>query len=338
MRAGLPGYIDGGRNDLTMQLAYLPDFRTEAKEAVSLPTFLKQKADTRARDLPNTTVRGYLISWLTDWVRTYGIDGFRCDTVKHVEPEAWSELKQAAVKALAEWKAAHPAEKVDDAPFWMVGEYWGHGPQRGKLHEAGFDAMINFKFQDEAETAKPERLFRDYAAVQAGRPVHMLNYLSSHDTRLFDREKMYLGALNLLLAPGGVQIYYGDETARPEGPEPATDPQQATRSDMNWGSVDDKLLAHWRKLGTFRARHVALAVGEHRKLADTPYTFARTHANSGDRVVVALDAKGDVTLDVSGVFEDGTLVRDAYTGRTATVAGGKAKLTADRTMLLERAN
>lgn len=338
VRAGLPGYNDGGRSDLTMQLAYLPDFRTESKEAVTLPPFLKTKADTRAKDLPNTTVRGYLVSWLTDWVRTYGIDGFRCDTVKHVEPEAWAELKAAAVKALAEWKAAHPDQKVDDAPFWMVGEFWGVGPQRHKLTGFGFDAMINFEFQEEAANAKPEKLFRDYAAIQAGKPVHMLNYLSSHDTRLFDRGKLYTGALNLLLAPGGVQIYYGDETGRPEGPEPATDAQQATRSDMNWESVDAKLLEHWRKLGTFRARHVSLSVGEHRKLSEAPYTFARTHIPTGDKVVVALEAKGEVTLEVAGVFDDGTQVRDAYTGRTATVAGGKVKLTADRTVLLERAN
>jgi alpha-amylase len=338
VRAGLPGYNDGGRSDLTMQLAYLPDFRTESTEFVKLPPFLKTKADTKAKDLPNTTVRGYLITWLTDWVRTYGIDGFRCDTVKHVEPEAWAELKAAAVKALAEWKAAHPDQKVDDAPFWMVGEYWGVGPQRHKLTGFGFDAMINFQFQEEAEATKPEKLFRDYATIQAGKPVHMLNYLSSHDTRLFDREKLYQGGLNLLLAPGGVQIYYGDETARPEGPEPATDAQQATRSDMNWDAVDAKLLEHWRKLGTFRARHVSLAVGEHRKLSDAPYTFARLHLPTGDKVVVALEAKGEVTLDVTGVFEDGTQVRDAYSGRTAAVAGGKVKLTADRTVLLERAN
>ena len=45
---------------------------------------------------------------------------------------------------------------------------------------------------------------------------------------------------------------------------------------------------------------------------------------SGDRVVVALGAKGEATLTVAGVFPDGQAVRDAYTGRTATVAGGSA--------------
>lgn len=339
VRAGLPGYIDGGRDDLTMQLAFLPDFRTESKEAVKLPKFLKGKADTRAADLPGTTVRGYLIAWLTDWVRTYGVDGFRCDTVKHVEPEAWAQLKAEGVKALAEWKASHPANKIDDAPFWMVGEFWGAGPGMHKMHSFGFDAMLNFEFQnDEGEFAKPEKLFEEYAKVQAGKPIHMLNYLSSHDTKLFDRDKLIMGGAALMLAPGGVQIFYGDETARPAGYEPRTDFQQGTRSDMNWTSQDAKVLAHWRKLGTFRSRHLALARGAHKQLDASPYAFSRMDAASGDRVVVAMGAKGDISIPVAGVFLDGETLRDAYTGRTATVAGGAVKVQAETYVLLERAN
>ena len=337
VRAGLPGYIDGGRDDLSMQLAYLPDFRTESTEFVKLPKFLKEKADTRAVDLPNTTVRGHLVKWLTDWVREFGIDGFRADTVKHVEAEAWAQLKAEAAKALAEFKAKNPTRKVDDAPFWMVGEYWGVGPSRHKLTASGFDAMINFDFQQqEGGFAKPEKLFKSYAAAQAGKPVHMLNYISSHDTELFERERLVEGGTALLLAPGGVQIFYGDETARPLGIAPRTDQQQATRSDMNWDKVDAKVLAHWRKLGTFRARHRALATGEHRQLGEAPYTFSRVEATSGDRVVVALDAKGQVSLPVAGVFEEGQTLRDAYTGRTAQVAGGKVALLAESVVLLER--
>lgn len=336
VRAGLPGYIDAGRDDLTMQLAYLPDFRTESKEFVKLPKFLKEKADTRAVDLPDTTVRGYLIKWLTDWVREFGIDGFRCDTVKHVEPEAWAQLKAEAVKALAEFKTKHPDRKVDDAPFWMVGEYWGVGPARHKLTAFGFDAMINFDFQQqEGAFAKPEKLFRSYAKEQAGRPVHMLNYLSSHDTELFDRARLIEGGTALLLAPGGVQIFYGDETARPLGPEPRTDPQQATRSDMNWSAQDAKVLAHWRKLGTFRARHRALATGEHKQLSDAPYAFSRVEAG-GDAVVVVLGAQGQVNVPVGGVFAEGQALRDAYTGQLTKVEGGKATLKADQVVLLER--
>ena len=330
IRSGLRGYTEGGRDDLTMQLAYLPDFKTELEKPVGLPPFFRNKPDTKAVALPNTPVRGYLVHWLTQWVKDYGIDGFRADTVKHVEPASWGALKKAGAAALADWKAKNPALKIDDAPFWMTGEFWGQGIERTAIYDAGFDNMINFDFQEKAGArgAALDRLFGDYARVLAApAPHNVLSYLSSHDTQLFDRQKLYDGAVALMLAPGGVQIFYGDETARPDGPFTSGDKQQGTRSDMNWDSVDTALLAHWRKLGQFRARHVAIAKGAHRKLADAPYTFARVHAN--DRIVAAVGASGTVKLPVADVFADGTRVRDAYTGAEATVAAGTIELTAD---------
>ncbi len=342
VRAGLPGYTDGGRDDLTMQLAYLPDFRTESTEAVKLPAFLRPgggKPDTRAVNLPNTTVRGYLVHWLTDWVREYGIDGFRADTVKHVEPAAWAELKAAAGTALTDWKARNPAKKIDDEPFWMAGEDWGRGPERTALHSAGFDALLNFEFQKEgAQFGKPEALFSRYSALLAGRPGYStLSYLSSHDTELFDRKRLEEAGAALLFAPGGVQIYYGDETARPPGAAPNTDPQQATRSDMNWASIDTALLAHWRRLGSFRARHVALARGVHKQVAEAPYTFSRVDSETGDRVVVAMNASGAHEIAVGSVFSEGERLHDAYSGQTAVVRNGRAAVSAQRWVLLERA-
>lgn len=339
VRAGLPGYIDGGRDDLKMQLAYLPDFRTESTEAVKLPPFLRQKADTRAVELPNTTVRGYLVKWLTDWVREYGIDGFRADTVKHVEPAAWAELKTTASAALNDWKARNPTKKIDDEPFWMVGEYWGQGPERSALHQSGFDALLNFEFQKEGQQfAKPEALFSRYSKLLSGQPGYStLSYLSSHDTELFNRNKLEEGGAALMLAPGGVQIYYGDETRRPAGHSPSSDPQQATRSDMNWASIDQALLTHWRKLGSFRARHVALARGVHQQIGDTPYVFSRIDAPTGDRVVVAMNASGEQDIAVTGAFADGERLRDAYSGQSAEVRQGRVRLNGQRWVLLERA-
>jgi len=338
VRAGLPGYIDGGRDDLTMQLAYLPDFRTESKQAVKLPKFLKAKPGTRAVDLPDTTVRGYLVKWLTDWVRDYGIDGFRADTVKHVEPEAWLELKTAAVKALADWKAANPGKKIDDQPFWMVGEYWGLGAERHKLHDFGFDALINFDFQQHGrEFAKPESLYAGYAKLLSGRPgFSTMSYISSHDTELFDRRRLAEAGCALLLAPGAVQIFYGDETGRPPGPVSSSDPQQATRSDMNWSSIDTALLDHWRKLGSFRSRHVALARGAHQMLSDAPYAFSRIDAATDDRVVAAMNVKGAVTLPVGAAFGNGQWLHDAYSDQRVVVMDGKVTLNAAGTVLLER--
>jgi len=339
VRAGLPGYLDGGNDDLTGLLAYLPDFRTESTEAVELPHFLKNKPGSKLVDLPQTPVRGYLIHWLADWVREYGIDGFRADTVKHVEPQAWRELKLAATQALTDWKTRNPGKKIDDAPFWMVGEYWGLGPGRHTLHDAGFDALINFEFQTRgAEFARPENLYAGYARLQAGKPAQMLSYLSSHDTELFDRRRLIEAGTALLLAPGGVQIFYGDETARPLGVVPASDPQQATRSDMNWSGMDTAVLDHWRRLGRFRARHVALARGEHRQLAAEPYTFSRIDRASGDRVVVALRLAATASVTVQGVFADGDTVHDAFSGHTYKVRSGAVQLPAAALALLEAAN
>ncbi|HUL64815.1 MAG TPA: alpha-amylase family glycosyl hydrolase, partial [Burkholderiaceae bacterium] len=300
------------------------------------------------KELPNATVREYLVTWLTQWVRDFGIDGFRADTVKHVEPASWIALKHAATAALADWKARNPQLRIDDAPFWMTGEYWGQGIERTGLYDAGFDNLINFKFQDEAENAlagdrgfktdRLDRLYSDYAKVLA-RPANynVLSYLSSHDTVLFDRKRLIDAGSVLLLAPGGVQIFYGDESARQPGPFTSGDKQQATRSDMNWGSLDTNVLDHWRKLGQFRARHVALARGAHTRLADAPYTFSRVAGD--DKVVVALGAGASAKIKVAGVFADGASVRDAYTGATAKVADGVVVVTPNErgVVLLESA-
>jgi alpha-amylase len=340
VRAGLPGYEEGGQDDLTKQLSYLPDFKTENPKPVNLPPFLKRKAGSHAVDLPDTPVRGYLVKWLSDWVREYGVDGFRCDTAKHVELASWVALKAASNAALADWKQRNPSRKIDDAPFWMVGEVFPHGVTRDAFYDNGFDSLLNFDFQNQSlsDPKTLDALYADYAQKLAegragGKAFDVLSYISSHDTRLFDRKRLIDAGSALLLAPGGVQIFYGDETARPDGPATLGDPQQATRSDMNWGSVDAAVLSHWRKLGQFRARHVALARGSHRKLSDAPYTFGRILGS--DRVVVTPKATGEVTLVVKPYFQDGQLLHDAYGGGSATVVNGQVKLTAAGTVLLE---
>jgi alpha-amylase len=343
VRSGLRGYQEGGRDEITKQLAYLPDFKTESTQKVGLPPLLKNKPDTKAVALPDATVRDYLVKWLTQWVADYGIDGFRADTVMHVEPEAWAALKKAGEQALAQWRKANPNKSPDNAPFWMTGEFWGHNIERTKLFDAGFDNMINFDFQGKLEEVKNnadlDKLYSDYAKTLAAPANHnVLSYISSHDTKLFDRTKLWDASAALMLAPGGVQIFYGDESARLPGPFTPGDKQQATRSFMNWDAMDTAMAAHWKKLGQFRARHVALAKGAHTKLADVPYTFSRVHAQ--DKVVIALGAKDNANIKVGSVFADGAAVRDAYSGATATVASGVVQIKADPRgiILLEEIN
>lgn len=132
-----------------------------------------------------------------------------------------------------------------------------------------------------------------------------------------------------------MQLFYGDESARQPGAAPIGDEQQATRSDMNWSSLDGATLTHARKLGQFRLRHPALARGEHRFINDKPYAFARVMQD--DAIIAVPEAQGALELKVHGVFADGTSLRDAYTNQTYLVKNGTVAVNAAGTVLLEKA-
>jgi len=303
VRAGIADYDtppSATVDPLKGSLAFLPDFRTESEAVVALPEFLARKAQTRAEPREDYRVRDYLIEWLTGWVREFGVDGFRADTVKHVEPSTWAELRVAAERARADWARANPDDPMADEPFWMVGEVFGHGPEASDYLDQGFDALINFAFQDQALAASDclaaaEPSYADYARRLAETPGHnLLSYASSHDTALFnqlakgDLARQRGLAAALLLAPGAVQVYYGDESARAFGPT-GSDPFQGTRSPMNWDEHERPeiagLIDYWQRVGQFRARHPAIGAGTHRLLSSSqPYAFARTLGD--DRIVV----------------------------------------------------
>ncbi len=353
VRAGLPGYPSAGGDEKTQTLAGLPDVITESGNQVGLPPILLNKWSSAKLAQENAeldaffsrtgyprTVRYHFIKWLTDWVREYGIDGFRVDTEKHVEGEAWKHLKDEAKIALQEWKANNPSKKLDDEEFWMVGENFGYGYGRSQYHiDNGFDGLINFAFQDQAgNLGNLDNLYSDYAnQLNTTTDWNALSYISSHDTHLFDRGNLMDAGTSLLLLPGGIQIFYGDETGRPVGPG-GDDPEQGTRSFMNWNSISTDLLEHWQKLGQFRRNHLSVGGGSHQKIGDGPYTFKRELGS--DKVIVAIGANGSTTLNVSSVFPDGAVLRDFYTAQESTVSGGSVTFNAhsNGVILVEEAN
>jgi alpha-amylase len=254
-----------------------------------------------------------------------------------------------AGRAFADWKRSHPAQVLDSLPFYMVGEVFGWNASQGREYgygdrsvdffAHGYDALINFGFKGDA-AGPMDSLFTHYAAALHGgalRGVSILNYLSSHDDGApYDRDRRdpFGAGTLLLLAPGGAQIYYGDESARPlTVPHAAGDAN--LRGVMNWGDLERagppaEVLRHWRKLGQFRRAHPAVGAGEHHVLRATPYIFSRTLVTGGDtdRVVVALDLRrGYKAIPVFGVFPSGTEVTDAYSGETATVRNDSVALT-----------
>ncbi len=305
VRAGLPGYPEPGVGDADMSVGGLPDFLTESKKKVSLPYFLKNKADTKAKDLPDATIVDYLVSWHTYFVRKFGVDGFRCDTVKHVDPDAWKKLSEAATAALKEWKAENPDKKLDDLPFFMVGEVWDHGVVRDLWYDNGFGSIINFDYQKESMTytqcmKTADDAYGKYAKqLNSGKGFSTLSYISSHDTKLFfgdykDFRLQKRAANSFLMLPGQVQIYYGDESGR-DLMKDGGYLDQSLRSDMNWGDMskpeNSDLIKHWSLLANFRLKHPAVAAGKHTTLSKSPYAFMRSAGN--DKVVVVSAGRKD---------------------------------------------
>jgi alpha-amylase len=359
-----------GTTDCTL-VKNLADIRTDSNAHVALPPFLvaKWKAEGRyereVKELDDffrrtgypRAPRYYLMKWHADWVRKYGFDGFRADTVKHTEPGVWKDLRVVASQAYEDWKRSpagrEAVEKIGNLPFFMTSEVYGYSIRQGRqfayddgtkvdYFNNGFDSMINFSLASDAK-ASYEQLFSDYSTMLHG-PLAggtVLNYLDSHDDgNPFDalRQHPFEEANKLLLAPGQAQIYYGDETARVlriDGAEGDAN----LRSFMNWDQLAAnarvglygvaEVREHWARLGRFRHAHPAVGAGVHQMLASSPYTFKRSYDRNGvsDRVVVALDLPRDrtVAVSVAGVFGDGQTVRDWYTGRTAVVSGGKVQ-------------
>ena len=364
VRADYPGYTAAGGDDKHMSLSGLPDVITEseAKEVPTPPLLVnKWKKESRyneeqkelddffAKTGYKKQPRYYIIKWLTDWVREYGVDGFRCDTAKHVDLDAWKDLKTEADKALKEWRKNNPdkpgAQWTDN--FWMTGEAWGHGMGESEYYvNGGFDSMINFQFNKDGNPAGMENTYSSYAAAINSKPdFNVLSYISSHDDGQYntagvwsatDEHNMDLGTC-LLLVPGGVQIYYGNEVNRGLGWNDFFTGNdyldQRYRTDMDWNNLNTTVLTHWQKIGQFRNKHISVGAGQHEKLSDSPYTFSRTYnleEEDEDKVVVSLPGKaGNYTINVGSIFEDGETITDAYSGQQYVVNGGSVSVTCD---------
>ena len=226
IRSGLPGYTEGAGGDLTMSLSGLPDFRTEQTKDVTIPPILETKwkqEGTYAQKLAKygkaNTVTGYLSTWLSEWVKEYGVDGFRCDTAKHVDKASWNQLKQACVSALREWRSNNKGKAGADwkEDFWMTGEHWDHGVGYDTYYsEGGFDSMINFAVTGGGALASGSvaNTYQGYAdQINTKEGFNVLSFMSSHDETLTrgDENTMLYNAAAFLLLPGGIQIFYGDQ-------------------------------------------------------------------------------------------------------------------------------
>ncbi|NRD19239.1 alpha-amylase [Winogradskyella eckloniae] len=355
-------------------VANLPDIRTDSNDHVELPPQLVEKWKSEGRyekEINELNAffertghprapRFYIMKWLTDYITEFGIDGYRVDTVKHVEEYVWTEFKVECDYAFGEYKKNNADKVIDDNDFYLVGEVYNYGVSTGQEFDFGdkkvnyfdppsFQSLINFEFKYNSKDKDYEDLFKHYHTVLHNdlKGFGTLNYLSSHDDgRPFDaqRKKPFETANKLLLAPGASQIYYGDESSR-SLIIPGTEGDATLRSMMNWDSIAKRkrtkdVLSHWQKLGQFRAKHPAIGAGMHQMITASPYYFYRSYQkdNFKDLVVVGLDLnKGKKVIDVSKVYEERVRLRDAYSGQKATVLNGKITIDSEyNVVLIER--
>lgn len=344
----------------------LPDILTENDSTeVVLPEFLinKWKAEGRydqemaeldaffAETGYAKSPQNYIIKWLTDFIRKYGVDGFRVDTAKHVEASVWKKLWDQAVAAFDRFKKEHPEEQYDGSPFYMVGEvynyavgggqWYDYGDTKVNFFDNGFNSLINFGFKYDANQS-PKDMHELYDSLLHNQleGKYILNYLSSHDDGgPWDKErtKTFEAANRLLLSQGGAQIYYGDESGRSLSVPAEGD--AVLRGFMNWEEMKqdsvNNLVDHWKKLGQFRHAHPAVGAGQHKTLSEMPYVFARTHSASNDQVVIGLGLEpGMKKLAIGEFAENGSRWRDYYSGNTGVVNQGFIEIESPHNIVL----
>ena len=325
---------------LTCTLYGLPDFKTEKTDAVKLPKFLKNKWKREGRDNDawvNPSARqlrmdqrmapaDYVIKWIASWVEEFGIDGFRCDIVEYVHMPRWKQLSDECTAALNRWRSRHPDDPASQwsDPIYLTGDFdYADIDYKADYAAAGFSSMVNFYFPKRGDLDNIVYTWQAYGDSIAAHPGwHPLSYLNNSYHRDADPANMIDCGTTLLLSPGAVQLFYGDESGRKPNAGAALnrDRDQSFRSDMNWDSMDEATLSHYRRLGKIRRDNPVIATGKVSTI-DT-HTSAR-HNDEGDIVIIRTVPLTEQPIEVGQFIPDGTKVADLCTGLKSTVKDGK---------------
>lgn len=176
-------------------------------------------------------VRAGMIDIYADWIRRHGVDGFRIDTARHVDPGFW----QAFVPAIQ-----GVASDRGIPNFHIFGEVFKETPHSGYIAEYtrrdGLPAVLDFAFQAAVRevlgrgqgTVVLAHMFDGDVLYEGGEraALGLPTFLGNHDMGRFatllrrDRPgisqdellaRVELGHAMLLTLRGSPVIYYGDE-------------------------------------------------------------------------------------------------------------------------------
>ncbi|MFI1003402.1 pullulanase-type alpha-1,6-glucosidase [Streptomyces galbus] len=300
------------------------------------------------------------------WVRDFGVDGFRIDTVKHVNMEFWTQWA-TALDAYAKKRGR------DD--FFMFGEVYSADTSITSPYvtQGRLDATLDFPFQEAArQYASQGGSARKLAAVfgddykyttDKANAYEQVTFLGNHDMgrigyflkqdnpKATDAEilaKDRLANELMFLSRGNPVVYYGDEQGftGAGGDKDARQPMFASKTadyldDDEIGTdrthaadaYDTKapLYRQIAELSRLRKAHPALADGvqTERYAADGAgvYAFSRTDARTGTEYVVAVNnAPGAKTA----TFATGTAAMrfdGLYGTRTRVTSDADRKIT-----------
>ena len=288
-----------------------------------LPDFATENADVRAK----------LVEWQTAWMKDYGVDYFRVDTVKHVDSTTWAALKNSTTKV--------------NSSFKMIGEYFGAGyaSNGSSLGTGQMDADLDFDFNDQATSfvsgniSSVEKFLS--ARNSALNNTYMTGqFLSSHDEDGFKAALMKgkgytkdeatsaaLVAATLQLTAKGIPvIYYGEEV----GLSGLNNyPYQTNRYDMdfNLATDDNVTYQHYKNLLRIRNAYTdVFARGSRTVVAgsDEECYDVVSRSYGGTTLYVGMNIKDTVKeVKVPVSLAAGTEVKDLYSGATYTVGSDK---------------
>lgn len=288
-----------------------------------LPDFATEKADVRAK----------LVEWQTSWMKDYGVDYFRVDTVKHVDSTTWAALKNSTTEV--------------NPSFKMIGEYYGAGyaSNGSTLGSGQMDADLDFDFNDQATSfvsgniSSVEKFLS--ARNSALNNAYMTGqFLSSHDEDGFKASLMNgkkytedeatsaaLVAATLQLTAKGIPvIYYGEEV----GLSGLNNyPYQTNRYDMDFSKAtkDNVTYQHYKNLLSIRNAYTdVFARGSRTVVAssDEEGYDVVSRSYGGTTLYVGMNIKDTVKeVKVPVSLAAGTEVKDLYSGATYTVGSDK---------------
>ncbi|MGB7408899.1 MAG: alpha-amylase family glycosyl hydrolase [Pontixanthobacter sp.] len=166
-----------------------------------------------------------------DWIRQFGVDGFRIDTARHVNPTFWQSFVPAMLDV---------AQEEGIPNFHIFGEVYKDVPDSGYIAQYtrrdGFPAVLDFAFQTAMRevlgggkgTFVLNEMFDGDVLYEGGEEaaIALPTFLGNHDMGRFATlirddnpqitqeellARVALGHVMLLTLRGSPTVYYGDE-------------------------------------------------------------------------------------------------------------------------------